>query len=228
MKEKKITVKPFLNKNISQDGETFPLYFQITFQRKNTQIKSHFNKSYENLDEALKKEKESIKFEQEMFQRVVDFEYKRHGNEFSLKKLKDKYEAYLVPLPTVISLRLRKRLMKVYVQTNSEFQSIIRFDGFDVDFGKLLKASRLLIPRFDSYLAKDFKDEMVAYEHLVKYLPVQLRTQTYLPLMDWVDKNCAESFHQNLMELMNSKEADKTIATICAIIDEKINFISSI
>lgn len=101
--EKKVTVKPFLNQLVKgrivkfDEGELYPLYFRVTYNRKTTRfpagnnwfplsMEKHLDSS-EDINRALKGVENIAKYE---IDRVADFEIKGIG---------DKVKSYVSPFP---------------------------------------------------------------------------------------------------------------------------------
>ncbi len=93
-KEKKITVKFFLNQALEpatgeRGRKLYPLYLQITYNRKNMQFKSRYGLFYKNLKEVSA---ELMTFEVKLLTKII--RYEATGNGYELKGLKRKYDLY--------------------------------------------------------------------------------------------------------------------------------------
>lgn len=228
MKHKKITIKPFINKNLAplENTTKFPLYFQITFERRNTQVKSHFNSFIDNLDGLKGEEMDLLNFEIDILKRTVGFEYAKVGNSFTLHGIKEKYDLYILDLSFVFESYLKKKLLKAIKYCNSEFLPIIKFEGFEVTFSLLYKASKLLIPNFLKSIPSDFKDEIEAYQQFSIFSKNKLSQSLFECIFDWKEEKIQKELETYLTENVSLKPviAKKTISLLDHIIEDRLKF----
>jgi hypothetical protein len=169
----KITVKHYLNtklKGHEENGVThYPLYVQITYNRKNTNFASEYNQRLsQNID--LEELKTSIvagnilKEEARVITDIIHFESTLRGDTFDLKDLKNKYEFYKKPLHSLLNNYLVPKVGKfMSMQTECKpFDSIYNFsyksDLFfapSVNFEDYLFSIKKTIPDFMSILNKE-------------------------------------------------------------------------
>ncbi len=237
MKQKKITVKPFINTNLAslelsdsmmRRGDLkYPLYYQITFERRNTQIKSHFNTYLATLDGLRGEDAELIKFETDVLQRTVALEHSKSNGNFTLCGIKEKYDNYVLPLEEVFEIHLKKRLLKVMKYSSTEFLPILKFDGFEVTFSLLFKASKLLIENFTKTIPHEYKEEIEAYQHFSAINSSNLRVFKRLCVMDWLDTDCKIELRNQFVEHFRDKAsyADKIVAILDDMVEERIKFL---
>jgi len=95
-KGKKITVKFFLNRLLEaatndKGQESYPLYIQVTYNRKNMQLKSKYSEYYYDLSEV---KPGLMEFEEKVLRKIVTHEAGETKGEYDLKGLKRKYEVY--------------------------------------------------------------------------------------------------------------------------------------
>ena len=206
---------------------SYPLYYQITYERKNTQVKSYFNKYYYSLEEVAEEEPELIRFERNILQRVVSYETTRGNGTFTLSGIKGKYEVYITPLHDIFENSLKKKLLKALKYCQSEFLHILKFEGFDVTFSLLYKAVKLLIKGFDSYLDDDFKIEIAAYQAFLKAEEKEDETYQYVTVLDWLDSDykirLQDKFLTNFQ--LNLPLSEKYISILNYIVEEKAKLI---
>jgi len=226
LKQKKITIKPFLNKNLApQDTDCkYPLYYQITYERRNTQVKSHFNTFLIALEGLRGKELEQVKFESNILQRTVAYEQQKIGKAFTLHGIKDKYELYIPSLDALFEMYLKKKLLKAVKCSNSEFLPILKFEGFEVTFTLLYKASKLLVENFNKTLPLEFKEEIEAYQ---KYTAIKKSTPwlvSYDCVMDWLDSDYRAELKNKLTGhfIEKSTSVEKTMSILNVIVEEKL------
>ena len=232
-KDFKITVKPFLNKYLSlkESGyeDKFPLYYQVTYKRKNTQIKSIFNIYLLILSDISKKEQQIIDFELKNIENTISYLAKIQDKNipFSLQGIKSKYQTFMQDIYVVFENYLKKRLLKVVKYTNTEYLSILKFDGFDVDFLLLLKAVKILNENFNKNIPLDFKEEIDTFQKIIKIIIKKDSDDlNYLSLLKWKTENAKVEL-KNKMIIYFGEEAsksEKTILILDAIIDETLKF----
>jgi hypothetical protein len=232
LKEKVITIKPFLNIQLAgirnSDGTTSsPLYYQITYQRKNTQLKSIYNLYLSKLSLLPKEDEIKLRFEMDTLKKLVRHESAKSGIDFNLTGLKNKYEIYVRPVDFILQEHLKKKLLRTITFTGSEYQSVLKFDGFDANFLLLLKASKQLIDNMGKHINSDFKEEIDAYKAFVKSSQSKSQRSEFLCLMDWIDGSFKMDLNRSLIEYFeeNKNEAAKTVAILNGIIEDRIKFL---
>lgn len=232
MKDKLITIKPFLNFQLagivhSNTVKTLPLYYQITYNRKNTQLKSIFNIYLVDIEDCSKEEESQIIFESDTLKRLIRYESIKNKEEFSLMGIKSKYELYAKPLDVIMQDYLKKRLQKAMSLTGSEFQKILKFDGFDANFLLLLKASKQLIDNLGKYIDEDFKSYIDSYKAFAKSLQNRSLKFEYISLLDWLDESCMIDLKRNLLEYYkeDATQVNKTMSILNEIIEDRIKFL---
>lgn len=232
MKDSKISVKPFLNKNLSpqKDGGfdlKYPVYYQITYKRKNTQVKSHFDLFHSSLEGLRNNELEQINFECDVLKKTALFELKRNDATFTLTGIKERYDVYILPLDNVFEEHLKKRLIKCLRLTNTEFLPILKFEGFEVTFSLLYKASKLLIENFSKQIPLAYKEEIDAYQKYTSLLKNKNWGIRYFTVLDWYEPDFRDSLRSNFIKFFDEKSSnfDKTVSILNSIVEERIKFL---
>src|SRR5687767_11185523 len=103
----KITIKHYLNTKLKGTEENnvvlYPIYVQITYNRKNTNFSSEYDRKFSintNIDEL----KESLvignifKEEERVIRDIILYESSLRNETFDLKDLKNKYELFKKPI----------------------------------------------------------------------------------------------------------------------------------
>ncbi len=97
----KITVRYFLNQKVKptripllRDSDLYPLYIQVTYNRKNTQFRSFHMGNYVNLEDAINQDGDRLDYEKELIRKVIEYEIKTKNENFQLKGMKDRYIKY--------------------------------------------------------------------------------------------------------------------------------------
>lgn len=233
MKKKlKVTVKPFLNKSLShrEDVSTvkYSLYYQVTFKRKNTQIKSLFEIYLSDLKDLSKKEAQIIDFEIQNITHTVQYQYAiSDPNEFTLSGIKQKYQLYTQDLYSVFENYLKKRLLKIIKFTNTEFLPILKFDGFDASFLLLLKAVKILNENFNKNIPVDFKDEIEAFQKFSKIVHQREEDDfNYYSLLDWIDGSAKIELKNKMIVQFEEpvQKIEKTISILDTVFEDTLKF----
>lgn len=148
-KQKKITFKYFFDDRIKpKEGKFYPLYLQITFNRKNIQLKEvthdglaiywtkeeleDFNDGNYNRHGHFGGTAQEVKFNENILERIIREGYKKHGDKFSLKSIKDKLKFFRTSVAQAMEQAILADL-KTYLADNltySEFISV--FDETDL------------------------------------------------------------------------------------------------
>ncbi|MDX2189609.1 MAG: hypothetical protein SFY32_07080 [Bacteroidota bacterium] len=233
MKQKTITVKPFLNKNLNSiEDETgkiaFPLYYQITFERKNTQLKSYYNKYVSSLSLGDKELQRMIEFEKAVLEKIVRKEKLSKGADFQLTGLKATYEVYIKSVDEIFQSYLKKKLIRNISFTYSEFQNVLKFDGFETHFLVLYKAAKKLIDNLNKYCDADFKDEVEAYKCFNKAVPFKdMFGINHVTLIDWINKDSDEHVVRKMNEVLEGNETEfkKHFKTLNNIIIDRLKYL---
>jgi hypothetical protein len=221
MKQKKLTIKPFLNKLLNSEASDaegnpyYPLYYQISYNRKNTHIRSFYGLFYRDLDEI---KNGLIGFEIKILRKLIAFETNNLQNPYELKGLKPKYEVVLISMSSTWSEYLKTKLKLAVQRTKGDLMFVLEFSGFKRDFDNLFAACKLLFKDFEKKsIAAEFKAEIEAYEIFRDFCPA-FRTEYDFPtIMDWIDGSCRKEFEA---WLTNRKKNNQKKTEILKITDK--------
>ncbi len=148
-KQKKITFKYFFDDRIKpKEGKFYPLYLQITFNRKNIQIKEATHEglpvywtreelegfkdgSYDHQGHFGETARE-VKFNESILERIIREGYKKQGDKFSLRNIKGKLKLFRTPVAQAMEQSILNGLEAHLANnlTHSEFLSV--FDETDL------------------------------------------------------------------------------------------------
>ncbi len=229
--QKKITIKPFLNQNLipecsdSSGKNLYPLYIQITYDRKNTQIRSKYGMYYETLnDPGLFN---LIAFESNILQKIIQFETSHSDSDYDLKGLKNKYTAYSTSVHYAVSEYLKVKLKAAIKRTNNELMHVLKFDGHKSNFDNMYKASQLLFPNLEEKITSEFKKEIEAFHLMHKLHPIGSGEYSFAALIDWKDNSFKSKFEASLNKELkqNKKQVSETLAIIDKIVAESLKSI---
>ena len=220
-REKKITVKFFLNEAVEPvrgEGKKkcFPLYVQVTYNRKNMQFKSKYSEYYERLEEV---KSSLLQFEERVIKSTVTYEAANVKEEYDLKGLKKKYEVYSTSILEALEHYLKPKLRLAVLKTGSELSMVLNFTDANVTVNLLYEAALLLFKDFDSCLPDKIKEELEAYNQYQKfYRPVL--TYNFPTLIDWLDGGYRRELEMKLDDAFKNKP--ELIKSIKSLIDHSV------
>jgi hypothetical protein len=194
-KPKKITVKFFLNKNlqpINLHGElAYPLYNQITYDRKNTQIKCTYGNYYKSLEQAKRDSPYLFAFEEKILKRSVSYEISKLGDEFRLKGLGRKYDHYSLSIHTLFNNYLKMQLKDMLRRSAkpAHFLEVLHLEKDGLDFFVLYEAAQRLFDNLKEIIRPAIQEEMEVYRIYYQLYEPALKGNKYeFPVViDWID-----------------------------------------
>ncbi|TAH28275.1 MAG: hypothetical protein EAZ06_10660 [Cytophagales bacterium] len=232
-KPKKITIKFFLNLNlqpikINTNEEGYPLYMQITYDRKNTQIKCRYGAFYTNIDAVKKNENALLNFEEYLLRRVATYELEKLELAFQLKGLGNTYDAYSLSIYRLFNSYLKMRIKSVLRQAKpKEFLEIFNLDKPNTAFEIIMKASERLFDNFNALLEQEIKEEIQLFEIYKEICKdILIKNEYKFPIiMDWLDGSHQAFITKKIKDKQNidfsNKEA-KIIELLQKIITTKL------
>lgn len=221
-KEKKINVKFFLNKLVEpvtgeKGKEYYPLYIQVTYNRKNTQFRSKYGEYYEELKEV---KPSLLAFEEKILRKIIRMEAAGLA-EYDLKGLKRKYDIYSTSIGEVIENYLKPKLRSAVLKTNNELVAVLDFSRAQATVARLYKAAGLLFKDLNKNLNVKLKEELNAYESYYKLYPLPFFDYTFPALIDWKDKSYKHELEKKLKALYKNKPG--IIKGVMHLIDNAVN-----
>jgi len=205
---RKISVTFFLNKNVKPEKYMFspllsrtnryPLYLQVTYNRKNTQFRSFYRSSFSSLEEAFSSEEENEhrKYEESLIKKVVEYEIMHLGKNFDLKGFNDRYLNYNEYIFNPIDKYFRDLIYDAVVKTNSEFFEILDpWKLQQVSFHIYYKAASNLINDLDKILPYGFSEDMKMGLEFLKWTEAQ---DELIRLIDWLDHSAIKAYESYL------------------------------
>lgn len=188
-KEKKITVKFFLNHAVEaargeKGQKLYPLYIQVTYNRKNMQFRSKYGLFYKNLKEVPS---ELMSFEEKVLTTLIRHEAKESVADYELKGLKRKYEVYSTSVYQTLEEHLKPRLRLAILKTGSELINVLNFYQSQVTVALLYEAATLLFPNFERSIPQKLKDDIDAYTLYRNLYPAPVLSFDFPTLIDWME-----------------------------------------
>jgi hypothetical protein len=219
-KEKKITVKFFLNQALEPTTDErgmklYPLYFQVTYNRKNMQAKSRYGLFYKHLKEvpaAL------TAFEEKVLTKIIRYEAKEKGEGYELKGLKGKYDLYSVSVYQALEAYLKPQLRMAVLKIGGELASVLDFTQARVSISLLHEAATLLFPQFDSSLPQKLRHDLQTYNIFHNLNKEPVLSYNFPTIIDWLD----ESYKAELMLLPALKDNPDGAKKVVRLIDDAV------
>ena len=214
-KPRKITIKFFLNEKLApmiDDRQRlyYPLYILVSFQRKNTHLKSFYGLYYRSLNDV---EPGLMELEERVLRSLIEYENaEKPEMDYDLRGLKEKFELYVTPVENAISEYLESELTLAIDRTGSEFVPMLNLDYVHLDAALLYKTSNRLFDNFDSFLPPKVKKEILRYEEYKTYYPEVEMFQT-LTLCDWLTGTLSIELLKKMIKLPKAKK-DEMIAFV--------------
>jgi len=235
MKQKKITIKPFLNTYIDPVGvetkrnssvDIYALYYKVTFNRRNTQLKSYYSiGGYANLNDALNSD--IVAFEMKLLTDIIEYETKIQGEEdFNLAGLKTRYEAYSESIYYTFDKYLRNKLWKVVQKTNHIYHLALRFDNYQgkMTILTLLEICDKLFPGFNKFIDKHFEEEINCFQFYHKLYKDKQLDYSFATLIDWVNDSHKDEFIKKSKKMLfdESKTINRYSDIINTVVSERL------
>lgn len=194
-----ISVRFFLNRNVKPlhipllgDSEFFPVYVQVTYNRRNTQFKSFHNMTYMSIEDAFASAGEHFIYEEELIKQVVMFEVKTKGVKYELKGLKDRYRNYTINVKSYVEKYLRDILSESLKKSKSKFGPVLNVHyHYEIPVTLYYEASVRLVNNIDTFLPEYFKNEMIYGEEFIKWCN---RKRNIPRLITWLNDTLKEEY----------------------------------
>lgn len=219
-KEKKITVKFFLNKAlqpvmVNNTKKSYPLYMLITYDRKNTMLKSYYGLYYVDLKEAA--QNGLTAFEEKMVKKTITYERGLAGSKFTLKGLHKKYDQYCVSLHLLFEKYLKGKLFRLVMSTKPhEFSQALNFSNPNVSFDTLYTIAKKIYPDFS--LPDAFRQEAEAFHDYSKLYDAPFFAYNFPTAIEWLDQSAQTDYRKKLEVVYKADK--KTIDGKIALVDK--------
>ena len=189
LKEKKITVKFFLNQALEPASDErgmklYPLYFQVTYNRKNMQAKSRYGLFYKHLKEVPA---ELTAFEEKVLTKIIRYEAEGKEESYELKGLKRKYDLYSVSVYQALEAYLKPQLRMAVLKIGGQLATVLDFTQAKVSTCLLHEAATLLFPQFDSSLPHKLRDDLQTYNIFQNLNKEPVLSYNFPTIIDWLD-----------------------------------------
>jgi hypothetical protein len=197
----KISVRFFLNKNVNPtfspligSVDYYPLYVQVTYNRKNTQFRSINKKTYSSM-EQLYEDRESMEkmvYEESLIKKVVAFEVKHYKQSFQIKGFQNRYLDYATRVDYFIDKYIRNKIYEALDKTNSKFKEILNpYHWENIPLSVYFEATQKLVEDLNSLLPEDFSDEM---NYASDFMVWSDKRKNSPELIEWLDQSLTEEY----------------------------------
>lgn len=225
-KEKKISFRYYLNKRLkpisSPDGDQYPVYLQVTYNRLNNQFKIGFIEHpyyTENEFERLFVKRSDPKFNktmdyyEEQLKSVIRFEIKSKEDIFSIKGFSNRLDYYLI-LDTLLAIqyRCRNELIKTIQEHYTETEIIDSIKLLEFDPLRFVFLYFMIKNNFDpgirDKVSKEFSFGCKALVYFNTFLDSSLSRDLDDMAIRWITHEIARRFFWYL-ESQDSKKIEK-------------------
>lgn len=219
MDKKSFTIKHILNKNLkaqikdpkNPDIRFYPVYIQIVHNRKNYRFKSIVKTYYTEEKDYIMEDRKLMLFEEELINKIVDYDIKLHGERFSFQGLSERITNYQASVYTIVDGVFRGKLKKETSKVKSPFSNVLAFDNPNLTVNVLMKAAVTLMPELNtSTEIRQLEQEIMIWQ---KYFDIFRRDRNpyyvYPSVIHWLAEN-----HRPIIENKLSKDKEVNMETL--------------
>lgn len=193
---------------------TYPLYIQVIYNRANTQFKSFYGDYYSDLtkvDEENMSGPGVLKFEEQIVQKIIEYEAEKLGEKFDLKTITKKYESYCQSIEGLLNSYLKGKLQRILFKTKPyEYAQIFNYSDPKVESLLIYKAAKSLYDGFEKSIPKDFIEEMKVYEDFTKAYFHTKFSYKFPVVIDWLDGSLRNNLEDKLKTLYKNDKKKVT------------------
>jgi hypothetical protein len=208
-KAKKITVRFFLNRMLKpitkeKGKELYPLYIQVTYNRKNMQLRSKYGEYYHDLKEAPSG---LLEFEERVLRRIITREASHLEDSYNLKGLRRNYEIYSLSIHQAIEDYLKPKLRAAIRKINSPLTHVLDFDSDRATVPLLQAAAQKLFPDFERRLGTRLRQELAIYEQFLRLYKPPFLNYSFPMIIDWSEGGFKEELNRKV-QLANKNSSE--------------------
>jgi len=142
--QKKIKVKPYLNERIKPltvvehdkfgnelKENTYPLYYQVIFDKKNTHVKSTFGQYYSSLEKPTilnDDPVETVDFESRNIERIIRY-METIDSKFSVMDLAKIFPGYLKSIHEIVRFKSKKLMVQRLLKENPNYPAMLNYES---------------------------------------------------------------------------------------------------
>jgi hypothetical protein len=228
MKSHKLNIFPFLNSKIAgvpngTGGSLFPLYYRITYMRKNTMLRSFNRGVYSNLDSTPIKK--IIEKESKDLRALMGLLTEMFTEPYDLTGIKSKYELAQMTVLEVFDQNIRRVASRNLKEVGDEYAVAINVGEYSDEY-----PLTILLNTVDKLMPKQVKHVFHGAQHYLDYLGYWLDVyplnKAQPRIIDWLDvHDLDKKFIKYLKSEFDSEK--KIIAIVVGINDLLINHINA-
>ena len=230
-KPKKITVKFFLHTSVQPEVEgkqkRYPLYMLITYNRKNTMLRSYYGRYYKDLKEIEKVHYPGLlDLEERVVQKSISYEVSKQKEVVDLKGLHKKYVKYCIGIDTLLSRYLKNVLWLAVIRSEpQEYKRGLNFSDPDLRFETIYEMCSKLYPDLDKLLSKDFQAEVQIYEVFMKRYQGAFFQYSFPTVIEWLDGSVKQEYTHQLEKMNKGNQVliQKSMDFIQKIVDSSLS-----
>lgn len=220
-KEKKVTVNFFLNKKVKRaprlDKESkvpaYPLYINVTFNRRNMQFKNFYNFTFESMETISPIDMSLIKFQEKLIKKIISHETNSltNADDYDMRGLGDKYDIYSRSISQAIDHYLKPKLIKEIRNTKSDLLGVLNLSQDPADVhsytnptSKLYNAANSLFEKFSENIDTKLYLELETYKKYMELFP-DPDDFNFPTVVEWLDGSYKKTLNELLMKLYKRK-----------------------
>ncbi|MCR6641057.1 MAG: hypothetical protein NVV82_19215 [Sporocytophaga sp.] len=230
-KNKKITIKFFLNKSVKPVKEgntlTYPLYMLLTYNRRSTMLRCHYGKYYKDMKSIEKIHYPGFqKFEERIIIKTIQYQLAKQGEKFNIKGIGIPYEKYCIGIDHLFDKYMKSILRDCLMRLEPfEYFNALDWNKDNVTFDTLFEMASKLYGDFEKLAAKMIGYDMEAYLVFMKLYQSSFYQYTFPTVIEWLDKSAIEDYKTKLQLIYkkNEKLINENILLIQRIVDSALN-----
>lgn len=196
-KEKKITVKFFVHKNllpiVEGKEKRYPLYMAVTYNRQNTMIKCLHGGYFKDLKQVEKEKYPGyLAFEERIITKTIRHFAAQDPENFTLKGVHHLYEKYGMSVHEAWSNHLKGYLMLAVLRSEPhEYYKCLNFEHPDVEFKTLWEICQKLYPKEElmRVVPKAFLKQVEEFEEFLDENERKVYNYSFPTLIDLLVEN---------------------------------------
>lgn len=230
-KERKITIKPFLNTQLGPSGSItddngtvnlYPLYYKVTYNRKNTQLKSLYAlQGFQTLEQI---NKNITDFEIRILEKIVAYQVRENQEQYELTGLKRKFEACSLAIDNVVDTNLRRKLESVVMSLPSPYKLAVAFDNYSIENNilNIHTVCERLFPDLKTHLTEKYLLGLKSYREISKTAGHPTFHYHFPTLIDWINEVFRKEFKADLLKVYKEEQTEQLLSAIDEIITDRL------
>lgn len=198
----------------------------ITYNRKNTMIKSHYGNYYRDLNEIEKVHYPGfLDFEERIVKKTIQYEVNKLGENFDLKGIHRKYDQYCRQIDELCESYFKNQLYGAAIRIEPfEYVKALKFEDKEVSFTTLYAICQKIFPGLNKLLFKEFGEEIEIYRNFMKLYQGSYFQYTFPTVIEWFDQSAIEDYRNKLEKIYKNDKrmVEKSISVLTKIVYSNI------